>query len=378
MNKLKIMLLSSATCLILPASVQAQQVDDTISEEAQEIANTQRYFPSFGAEVVVELQNEYTVDSDDDMTDGYNNLFLRTEVAPVLGITENIYIDGVGVFENIQDPDPNEHDFFENEGAFVEELKINAEFGPWSAFAGKFNPGFGIAWDFGRGIWSEDFAEDYEITERIGFGGSYGFETENFGDHAVTASTFFADTTFLSGSLITKRDQLDKSDGGASNTESFESFAVSLDGENLANVEGLYYKLGYQNQAEGDADTGADRQTGIAATLGHVVPVTERVELDGLLEFVDINNVDGADVDSQYLTASLITRIDDRWNVTASFTDRDIDNAGASDDNDYLFQLSGGYDFGQGTTAEIGYRASEESDSDTHIVGGLIRHSFDF
>ncbi|MGH1399410.1 MAG: hypothetical protein ACRBCT_09370 [Alphaproteobacteria bacterium] len=333
--------------------------------------------PVISGEVVMELQNEYTADSDDATTDEYNNLFFRTEVAPTVRINENFFIDGVAVFEPIQDRDPSDDNFFDNEGAFVEELKLNYENGNWAAWAGKFNPGFGIAWDFGRGIWSEDFAEDYEITEKIGVGAGYTFDTNGFGAHTLAAHTFFADTTFLSRSVVTSRGETDKSDGGVSNTEDFSSFVVSLEGEDLAGVENLYYKLAYRNQSEGDADVGTDNETGVAVTLGHVVPVSDRVSLDGLVEYVDINNFEGGSADNTYFTASLVTTIDDAWNVTAGYTARDIDDAGA-DADDYLFQLSGGYDFGQGTTAELGWRSSEEAGSDTDIVGGLIRHVFEF
>ncbi len=340
-------------------------------------ANAQNSLPTFSAEMVVELQNEYTPSADDESIEDYNNMFLRSELAATLQFNENFYIDGVAVFENIQDRDPNESNFFDNEGIFIEEIKLNYERGAWGAFAGKFNPGFGIAWDYGRGIWGEDFAEDYEITERLGFGASYTFDTESYGAHTLTASTFFADTTFLSGSVITQRDLTDKDDGGVSNTEDFSSYVVSLEGENLAGVENLYYKLGYRNQDEGDETVGGDRETGYVVTLGHVMPVGERVSVDGLLEFADIHNFDASDSDNQYLTASFITTIDDKWNVTASYTARNVDGP-SGDTDDHLFQLSGGYDFGQGTTAELGWRNAEEGDQDSDIIGGLIRHTFEF
>jgi len=152
---------------------------------------------------------------------------------------------------------------------------------------------------------------------------------------------------------------------------------LSLEGENIAGINGFYYKLGYQNQAEGDADINADRQTGYAMTLGHEISFNERIALDGLIEFVDINNVDGASVDSQYITTNLVTTIDEMWNVTVSYTARDIET-GANDVEDHLLQISGGYDFGQGTTAEIGYRYAEELGSETNIIGGLIRHAIEF
>lgn len=335
-------------------------------------------YPAISGEIVMELQNDYSVNSDDAATDEHNNLFLRTEVAPTIAINENLFIDGVAVWEDIQDREPNDDNFFDNEGAFIEEIKLNYENGPWAAWAGKFNPGFGIAWDFGRGIWGEDFAEDYEITEKIGVGGAYTFDMADMGSHTLAASTFFADTTFLSGSAVTKRDKLDKSDGGVSNTENFSSFVLSLEGDNLAGVESLYYKLGYRHQDEGDVSAGGDDETGYVATLGHVFTVTDRVAVDALIEFADIENFAAGTNDNQYFTTSFVTTIDEQWNIAASYTSRDISVQGGSDVDDHIFQLSGGYDFGQGTTAELGWRNSEEAGVDTDIVGALIRHTFAF
>jgi len=335
-------------------------------------------FPAVSGEVVIELQNQYNVDSDDADVDGNNNLFLRTEVAPTVQFTDNFYLDGVVVLEPLLDFDANDNTFFEDEGIFVEEIKLNYDHGNWSLFAGKFNPGFGIAWDFGRGIFGEDFAEDYEITERIGGGVSYTFEGENTGSHTLTGNSFFADTTFLSESLGTQRGNTSEDDGGISNTESFESFVVSLDGEDVAGIEGLYYKLGYRDQSAGDADVGGEDEDGYVVTLGHAFPVTERVGADVLLEYADINNFDGGADDNTYFTASLITTLDDNWNVTVGYTERDIDVDGGADVDDHLLQVSAGYDFGQGTTAELGWRNSEEGGTDTDIIGGLVRHVFEF
>lgn len=334
-------------------------------------------YPVLSGEVVMELQSEQTIDSDDSASE-HNNTFFRTEVAPTLQLSDHFYIDGVAVLEPLLDFDSGESNYFEDEGIFIEEIKLNFEHGPWSAFAGKFNPAFGIAWDFGRGIWSEDFAEDYEITERIGFGGSYTFDTQDAGSHTVTASTFFADTTFLSESTGTGRGNVTKSDGGASNTEDFSSFVISVDGEDLGGIDNLYYKIGYRHLSEGDADSGGDDEQGIVGTLGYVFPVNDRVDMDVLTELVDISNFEAGTDDNRYFTLSAITTIDEVWNVTFGYTSRDIDVDGGSDIDDHLLQISGGYDFGQGTTAEIGWRNTEEDSTDTYIIGGLIRHSFEF
>ncbi len=340
----------------------------------QALANN---FPAISGEAVFEIQFEEGIDSDDPNNER-SNLFGRTEVAPTLQLSEHFFIDGVAVLEPVQDGGPGDDRFFDDEGVFIEEIKLNYENGPWAAFAGKFNPGFGIAWDFGRGIWSEDFAEDYEITEKIGFGGAYSFGGEISGSHTITGSTFFADTSFLSHSAGTGRGTFEKADGGASNTEDFSSFVLSLDGTDIGGIENLSYHLGFRHLAEGDANTSGDDEQGFAANVHYTLPISDTLQSDVLIELVSIDNVDGGLDDANYYTASIVNTIDDNWNVTIGYTKRTMDiNAGA-DIRDHLLQLSGGYDFGNGLTLEAGWKNTEEAGVDTDVLGGLMRYTREF
>lgn len=361
--KVLLALLAGGACLLTAFEAKAEELVKT---------------PVFSAEAVVELQSEYTADSDDEDADEHNNIFLRAELAPTVRLNENFFIDGVLVLEPVQDFDADEDNFFEETGVFFEEIKLNYENGPWGVFVGKFNPGFGVAWDYGRGIWGEDFAEDYEITERLGLGVSYTFETEGAGTHTLTGSTFFADTTFLSNSVGTKRGRTSKDDGGPSNTEDLSSFVLSLEGETLAGVENLYYKLGYRHQSEGDEDVGGDDENGGVATLGYKVPVSDRLEADLFAEYVNISNFDATPEDRDYLTASVGATLDQHWKATVSYTNRSIEPDSGDDFDDNLLQVSAGYDFGQGTTAELGWRHTDEEETDADIVGFLVRHEFSF
>lgn len=337
----------------------------------------QTAYPSVSGEAVFEVQLENGYSSDDPNNER-TNTFGRTEVAPTFSFNEHFFIDGVAVFEPVQDGDPGDDTFFENEGLYIEELKANLVYGPWAGFAGKFNPAFGIAWDYGRGIWSEDFAEDYEITEKVGFGGSYTLETPNAGNHTLTVSTFFADTSFLSQSTITGRGEVDLSDGGASNTEDFSSFVASVDGENAGGIENLSYHVAVRHLAEADVSVGGEDEEGFAANVRYTLPVCEAVKSDVLLEYANLSHVDGGGDDAQYYTASVVNTIHDKWNVTVGATKRDTDVSGGADTEDYLMQLSGGYDFGNGLTAEVGVKKTEESDVENNIVGGLVRYTREF
>jgi hypothetical protein len=327
---------------------------------------------------VFETQLEEGYDADNS-NDERTNLFGRSELLPTIPINDKFFVDGTIVLEPLQDSPAGEDTFFDQEGIFIENVKLNYQDGAIHAFAGKFNPDFGKAWDWGRGIWSEDFAEDYEVTQKIGFGGAYTLDMADAGSHTFTASTFYNDTTILSESIITRIDRVRQADGGAGNTQDFSSYVLSLAGEEIAEVEGLSYQVAVRHLAGADnSTTGTNDEDGFTAGFGYVFPVSENVEMDALVEFADIKNFEGSAEDKQFIYANLITRIDENWNVTAGYTQRKTEAAGAADVNDDLLQLSGGYDFGNGFTLETGIRSSEEANEDKNIIGGLARYVMEF
>jgi len=261
-------------------------------------------YPSFEGSVSIELQNDWAYDSDDPAAE-VNTMFTTIEPSFALSLTERLALEAALVFEPVQDPDPGDDTFFDNEGGYVEELKLTWTEENFGLFAGKYDAPFGMAWDLAAGIWGADFAEDYETSEKIGFGGHVNFGSEQAGEHTVTAGTYFADTTFLSESAVTHRGELDKSDGGVSNTEDFSSFAVALDSGNPAGLEGLTTHAAYRHQAAGDADIGADDEDSFALGAHYEFPISQRIQGAALAEGVTIHNADGGADSVNYLTTSL-------------------------------------------------------------------------
>ena len=168
-----------------------------------------------------------------------------------------------------------------------------------------------------------------------------------------------------------------KEDSSAVNTEDFSSYTIALDGEGLGGIAGLNYHLAHRFQEHGDADVGADDESGYAVTINYSQALTRRIAVNLLQERAVINNFDGAADDYTYNSGSLITRIDDKWNITLGYTERVIDVEGLGQINDYLFQVSGGYDFGNGLTLDAGWRFVEENRHDHHTFGVLARYLFD-
>ncbi len=326
------------------------------------------------------MQNEYSYNSDNPQNER-NRLFNHTEFVPRVDFGKGFSADGVFVFEpQDQEQTLNEGNdiWFDRHGAFIEQIRLNYENGPYNVWAGKFNPDFGKAWDWGRGIWSEDFAEDYEITEKWGAGAGYHFETARGDTYNINGTSFFADTTALGESVITKRDRLRLEDGGASNTKNPSSFTLSFEGQNPVGNASFGYHAGYRFLAEQGKNQSVDTddESGFVLGLTSTIPVAEQVVLDVLLEYTDLSNFEGVkNADRQYSSASVIIKIMDNWNATVGYTQREIDDpVNAIDATDDLFQLSGGYDFQNGTTLEVGYRYSEESGFENNMVGFLLRY----
>lgn len=359
----KFIFLSSATACLALSNVNAVYAE-TLS-------------PKLTGEVTVELQNDWAYSADD--PDAEVNAFYATiEPYLTLSLTERLALEASLVFEPVQDTDPGDDTFLENEGGYVEELKLTYATDTYGFVLGKYNPSFGMAWDKAPGVYGVDFAEDYETAERIGLGGSCTIGSEEAGKHTFSVNSFFLDTTFLSDSKITSRGDTDKADGGSSNTQSLSSFSVTADSENMAGVKGLNTHVGYRNQAPGDADAGFDREQGYALGANYTFPISDSVEAMVLGEWVSLRNLDGDDDDIDYLTGSLGLTIHENWNVAVSYTKRDKDVTGGADENDHLFQVSGGYAFDNGISLDVGYLNTEEASEETDSLGALVAYTYSF
>ena len=161
-------------------------------------------YPLIEGSFVFELESDgiFSDEGNDEFVDTFNT----TEVALDVRFNSIFSLHTDITLEPVEDPNAGQRAlgddiFFEDHGFFFETLHLQADFEHFSLYGGKINPSFGSAWDVTPGLYGVDFAEDYEITERIGIGGSYTFKTASSGEHTINAATFFADTSGLSRSF---------------------------------------------------------------------------------------------------------------------------------------------------------------------------------
>jgi len=325
-------------------------------------------YPSMSGELWIEIQNDrmyHAQDRDREL----NDLYATIEPAISFAFTESFSIESALVFEPVEDPDPHESREFSQQGLFVEEIYALWTSGNLSLRAGKINPRFGKAWDLAPGLYGVDFAEDYELTERVGAGASYDLGNADTGSHVLSFETFFADTSHLTRSVFRGRSRVRRDDGGPSNTGRLNSYSVTLEGEAIPAIEGLTYNLGLVYQADGgDGRPESDYVAGAT----YAFSVTDTLDLEFLAEYVLQDNADGeADRARRYLTGSAAALYND-LTVALSYTLRDESIRAARDNNDFLFQVSVGYfrEVGIGQAGfEAGYRLTREENQKVGTAG---------
>ena len=330
--------------------------------------------PALTADFVAELQYENGIGPDAAKPQS-DFLFTTIEAGLSLGLTDRLAVESVVLVEIFDDPAPGDDSLFQDHGLFAEELKVAYHGDSWSVFGGKINTAFGTGWDLGPGIWGVDFPEDYEVAEKIGFGGSKTFGNDDTGLHTLYASLYQADRTVLSESLLDNRGRVRLADGGATNTDGLESLTLSLTGEDAFGTSGFGYHLAYRSHAHGDADLNAVREDGFAATVFGIMPFGD-AELEGVIEGAYISNSEGSDDDLSYLTIGGTVHYAESWNTALSVTFRTTHLPGEADVNDHRFQATTGYVWDSGMSFDFGYRFSREDGVNDHVLGFLMAYEF--
>ncbi|MCP3985163.1 MAG: hypothetical protein GY723_12295 [bacterium] len=330
-------------------------------------------FPNIHGEILFEIQSDWTSRSDERENE-INDLYATIEPAISFQIGPQLSLESGLVLEPAFDPQRRDR-YFDGQSLFAEQLFLQHESDRWSVRAGKFNPRFGIAWDQAPGIYGIDFAEDYEITERIGLGGALRLGNDRVGFHHLTADVFFLDTSFLSRSVPNDRGLTRKADGGASNTGDPRSFTVTLQGEEIPGLSSLGYHLGISRQQAG---RGGRNEQGYAAGLTWGFSPSENIGVDLLSEYVYRRNRHGEPGKSHDFTqsASLSWR---SWNLAFSYSTRDLDLPGPDrGGRDHLFQASIGYELEMGLSIDFGWRSAREDGHRSDGLGGLLAYTVAF
>ena len=351
-------------------------------------------------ELGIRLDRTYSSDAEGGRR--WQAFFEHTEAELGLQLTRGLSLHSTVKLEQVRDRGGDQ--FFEDQGAWIEQIFAVYRHEALDLFAGKLNPRFGIGWKFAPGVYGREFAEDYELTERIGIGAAYTLDRPNLGEHRLSVSTFFADNSVLSQSAFTKPKFGDpaaerinrnrRSFGGPSNTEDFSSYAIALEGAAIPAVDGFTYHLAYSDQKQGV--DGVDRERGYLAAATYRIDIREGLAFYPLIEWARFNNFGGnpgetddatgettnPKIDRTYLTLSgqFVYRPEGSgtWNAALSWTRRETEREDVDQPRDHLFQVSAGYRFAFGLGIDLGWAHIKEDDQTSKSVGALITYNYEF
>ncbi|EFH12437.1 hypothetical protein ACFFMP_15045 [Pseudoroseomonas cervicalis] len=334
----------------------------------------------------------------------YTDLYNKTELEVTLTLPRGFAIEGSVKSE----PAPREADgsdrAFRGQAAWVETLLLSWTEGPLRLFAGKLHPRFGFAWDRAPGLYGTDFAEGYELSEKIGFGASLSLSDlagldEDWGRHSLQLEMFQADRTALSSSLFSYRHAvLDASGrtrysarnrrayGGADNTRGYQNAVLSLEGSGIALPLGsLDYTLGLSSRRAGldSAAAGtAATERGSVAGLAWTIPLPLEMSATPLVEWLRQRDADGiGGLRRDVLTAGLSLQ---RGPVTLAYAYEWLKERGPAPQQAAQNTASVTYDLGElaawlkGFDATLGWRRLREEGQSANDYGAQLHYSVTF
>ena len=319
-------------------------------------------YPRLTGAIAIELEDDYTFNSDDPTAE-VNDIYTTTEAALALEFSPDTSLNATLLLEPVIDASPNEDRFFNDHGFYAEELYLSHDFGSAAVILGKFDPAYGFAWDVAPGIYGVDFAEDYELTERLGFAVEVPFQYSGT-EGAFSIAAYAADRTFLSNSLFEERGEIDASDGGVSNTDAPESFVASV----YAETEGVLWNVGLRRQAKGAGDTHDEYGVVAGATT-----VLEGSEVDLLGEVAFFPNFDGGADSAFYGTVGVGAPVGPFY-LSGVYALREVQNA----PTDHLATVTAEYEIAENAAIGVGYRYGHEGGDDNHTVGAVFVYEFGF
>ena len=312
------------------------------------------------------------------------DLFTNTELLIGLGFTQELSLQSKVKIEPLRTVSGDR--FFGDTGAYVEELYLRYEAEPFGLRAGKMGAGFGSAWEKLPALYGKhEFAEDYEITERIGLGASYKLDLGEAGTHELGAAAFFLDSTALSNSAFTRPDRSDsrasrpkrfsKGDPLSANTRSLESFVATVNGEDIEPLPGFGYHLGYIFEKAG-APALRDEQ-GFVVGLQQTFKAGDAT-ITPFAEVAWFDNYQGEAGERTYLHLAAMGKWQS-WLANAVYARRWIDRpAGTRDVADHFFSLTGGYDLGDGLNLLAGWKTAREEGQTVRALGAMVTWAHKF
>ena len=257
---------------------------------------------------------------------------------------------------------------FENLGINLSELTIKYSKDNSSLIAGKFTTNFGTAWRWNKGIFIHSVAQNYALSEKLGFTGitKYG-DLKKTGIYNFSLSLFTNDRKNFDNSLFHRRESASKSQAVAGDTRSLSSITLATDiNFEFREKEKLSYHIAYSKLGINKNATLIDpnkikKQTGIVFGINYKIPLKENFDLETILEYANIKNIDGnSDISNRYFTSNLILKYHSNYTFMIGNSNNKNKHRSSFGSSTNISEINIGYEFNKNKffdklTTQIGF-----------------------
>jgi hypothetical protein len=385
---------------------------DIFNEKTKE--NLRKIIPQIPQIEIKKLKITNRIISDLSLTDHVQNSEAKNEFRDITGalryylgiqFNKNFEIYGLAKlarFDNDNDIARRENSnkkgnsrTFENLGINLTELSIKYSKDNSSLIAGKFTTNFGTAWRWNKGIFVHSVAQNYALTEKLGFTAinKYG-DLKKTGIYNFSLSLFTNDRKNLDNSLLHNKNSDTKSEAIAGDTRSLSSFTLATDinfefkeREKLS-YHIAYSKLGVNKNSTSVALDRLKKQAGIVFGMNYKFPIEKNLDLETILEYAKIKNINGdSAISNQYFTSNFILKYMSNYSLMIGNSNNNNKNRLGSGDSINVSEINLGYEFNKNAifdklTTQIGfYQTLNKTFNKTHkdkALALLIRYFKNF
>lgn len=288
---------------------------------------------------------------------------------------------------NLKDAESGKDRVIGDEGVVLEELFLRLHDEQAEFYIGKFNPKFGIGWDWEKvnsGIWSREFADEYKIVAKMGVGIKAKLDLEEYGKHLVDLAAFYSDTSNFNDSAIVRRDLMSGDIGKAGDTKSLSSYIINLGGtgmESFSSFSSLFYNISYRNIHAANVSLLED-EVGYAFSLGGVKDVVGDLKFKPFIEYAKIANFNSVnnrfgvefgdnDLPGKYEYVSMVFPIMyNHWSFNYVLMSKDIATVSRNLNVDQE-EVSISYRLSNGIEISLGRKDKDYSNGTKYTVSGI-------
>jgi hypothetical protein len=322
-----------------------------------------------------------------------NDLLTESEASLALHFSDAFSLQSAFKYKPVRTPNTHSRSF-EDQAVWVERLFADYQDKAQSFYIGKYHPTFSIGYDRAPGFFGNDYAEDYELRERVGFGVGRKFDAADAGEHEILFELFQSDRWLTSRSYFNQAKRGDNNlarpargqerDGGLANDGNFDSYVLALNGDGGKALPNFAYHLAYRRLGPGIGQRKAEHGVVGAAQYGLELgadlwwkPMVEYVKLNHTTAPVTQNSFER---NATYLTTGFELSYKE-WFWAASRTGRNFDaqdNNANAETHDRLVATSIGYRFDFGLVTELGWKGDRNGGADAKALGARIGYAKEF